>query len=215
MKSFESDKINSSSLVKTNGMSITDILDKEEYSLIILNDRQGAALGAGHSAMLLGSPIDGWNYYSKDGTTTMNPMSGSASYTFEYYDSLEELANDPARDRYEQAFQFDFKKVGITGKAGQELMFSKLNSLVLDYIKAPYNIKGKNCIDVISLALYDLGFDPGSYTAEEYKSLGWNEKDTVVPFNFKGNLMKMSTFPNFRVDQIVKNNNGIDISRKL
>lgn len=197
------------------GKSITELVEPTDYSVIFLNDKEGATLGAGHSAMLIGSEVEGWIYYSKDGTTVLSPFSGPASYTVEYYSSIEEFTQDSDRDRYEQAIQFEFRDVGILGRENQEQTFNQLNSIALNHIKSGYNTKGKNCVDAVSVVLYHLGFDPGSYTEEELKSMPMGEKDTVVPFYYGGEIFQMSTFPNYRLKQLIKNNPCTDISNQL
>ncbi|MCH2224725.1 MAG: hypothetical protein MK066_08160 [Crocinitomicaceae bacterium] len=208
----KSDSINQKT---SSRKSITEIVQNQGYSIIVLNDAEGA-VKKGHTAMLLGSEQEGWTYYSKDGPASWLFPAGASAYTIQTYKSLAEYSADAKRNRYETAIQFRFSDAGIKDQGQQQKMYQTVDNTVRKALASNYHVEHRNCMDAVSESLHKLGFNPGSYEQSEYEKLMGKEKDTVSSFIYDGEVFIMNTMPNYRMNKILaRNPNAKDISNQI
>lgn len=175
-------------------------IDPDGNDVILLKAPKGA-MGFGHAAMLVGNEIDGWRYYSKEGTNAILGAYGSSNKSNDYergekvYETLEKFAqeinvidNKAGHPRYTEAYR-------IKADANSD---TKMDAVAKKSVKSWYGVIGNSCIDVLSNALNAGGFNDGSI---EYKDETGTMQNTSPPG------------PNVRFDIIKRNNKGEDVTK--
>lgn len=130
--------------------------DPDGRDIILLNDAQGATLGAGHSALLIGDDENGWVFISKEGRRKDLPlwksndvMGGPALPPAEReYDSFEDFLNDKKFSHYERGLRF---------KTTREQDLAAIEMAKKD-ARSWYNFRYSNCGHTCGKTLEDAGF---------------------------------------------------------
>lgn len=177
----------------------------------------------GHQAILIGNDIDGWYYYSFDGTIgengndgktngkyfkTLNDFSNSEYNTYKdnYDDGKKEATSHRGKDgkvipRYTQGYRIK------TDKATDEKMKNEVGSYLTTHT---YMIGINDCTDLPRVALDAAGLKNGEYTTEK-----------IIECNPSGTKCHESTLttPNFlpaaKQKEIENSNKGTDIDTSL
>jgi RHS repeat-associated protein len=152
--------------------------DPDGRDIIVLNAESGA-MGAGHSAVLIGNYKDGWRLYSKNGTYASSGVSGPSDKHPDmgvYYDNLQAFANS-SQNFDEEGNVYYTGAYLIETTPEQDAAMKKVAS---EEIKKDYDLFASSCGDVPIVCLDAVGMDPGYYevTASDINLDGTDNEPT-------------------------------------
>jgi RHS repeat-associated protein len=160
-------------------------IDPDGQDYILLNMVwAGAAFGFGHNACLVGNDLDGWTYYSKDGS-----KAGNVTKSFE---NFEEFQKSKFADKYDRAY-----RVSTTREQDKKMKdygdknYKKSYSVWEEKEKGATTNKKENCADLTA----GVGKAGGAVDISQPKSLGLN-----------------ITIPNTQYDEFTISNEGQSVS---
>jgi RHS repeat-associated protein len=130
-------------------------VDRNGDSIIVLQDWEGASLGAGHSAVLIGGDDVGWKLYSKNGGEyvafgeSKDPQAGGDLESFKTLSDFQMSARDPGQlqGRYDNAL--------LIPTSPEE--DKKARAAAEKQVKSDYLLTGASCITVVRDALEAAG----------------------------------------------------------
>jgi len=164
-------------------------IDPDGRDLIVLN-ATSHVFHAGHAAVLIGNPKTGYRYYAKNGTTehfgaygksNVNPVKGKHFASLKEFEGSKDNKQDGPYDR-----TYDIKTDEATDK--------NMEAAALAAVESDYNVLDQSCIDVASDALSAGKLNPGDHKSYN-PEMGMDR-------------ITMSRLPNWRFDDIVRNNPG-------
>jgi RHS repeat-associated protein len=134
------------------GNSPLVIIDPDGGDIIILRAPKEVG-GLGHAAVLIGNEKDGWNYYSKNGTTWLKGSIGPSNKKPRKGVNFKTIADFYRHPMWEDGY-YD-RGLYIQTTAAQD---DDMREAALESIECWYRVVGSSCIDVCSNAL-----DAGGY----------------------------------------------------
>ncbi|MDL2212981.1 RHS repeat-associated core domain-containing protein [Bacteroides sp. OttesenSCG-928-N06] len=160
-------------------------IDPDGRDIIVLHNPKGA-MGAGHSAILVGDDKKGWQYVSKDGTAL--GVAGPSRVGEDKFDTVDKFdKSDYAKNNNGYPSRVRFSTTSEQDAIAHKTM--------LDHANKWYWLIGSNCVDAVSAALQAAGLNPG------YAYMGINNP-------FADPITDKSLLPNNRFEKMIKNNSS-------
>ncbi len=173
-------------------------IDVNGDSLIVLLARDHVG-NLGHAAVLIGNEKDGWDYYSKNGTTGSSGASGESDVNPRvniHYDNLNQFAN--LNDNLDPDGSSVYTNGYLIATTSEQ--DKKMEVAAQKQVSSNYAVVGASCIDVASDALKSIGKNPGYVN---------------TPIGPDGSIQLLPAVPNDRYKSIKENNKGTNVDEQL
>lgn len=132
--------------------------------IVVLLDREAAA-GFGHTAVMIGNDVEGWDLFSKDGTSWVGGVLGPGSRTNDAgrgqtngaysrsYDTLDDFFQDAEMSKfYEAAVRVEFEGGADRGDAAR--------AAAEGILREPYDVLTSSCASTVEAALQAVQSNP-------------------------------------------------------